>query len=189
MHKAGVGIRQISRLLSISRNTVRRVIKGEEQSHRKSRYEDLLPLVREHFHFCKGNAVRIHEFLGEKYGVDIPYSSLTRLIRELELREEKKKGRVGRYCFGPGEEAQHDTSPHRLILGDKKITAQCASLTLGYCRKVFIQYYPQLHVLRQRSFSPKRSSIWPVHVQDVLSTTPALSLHRAADRMLLLPRR
>jgi transposase len=143
MHKAGVGIRQISRLLSISRNTVRRVIKGEEQSHRKSRYEDLLPLVREHFHFCKGNAVRIHEFLGEKYGVDIPYSSLTRLIRELELREEKKKGRVGQYYFGPGEEAQHDTSPHRLILGDKKITAQCASLTLGYCRKVFIQYYPQ----------------------------------------------
>jgi len=113
------------------------------QSHRKSRYEDLLPLVQEHFHFCKGNAVRMHEFLSDKYGVDIPYSTLTRLIRELELREEKKKGRVGQYHFGPGEESQHDTSPHRLILGGKKITAQCASLTLGYCRKVFIQYYPK----------------------------------------------
>jgi hypothetical protein len=119
------------------------VIKGDVQSHRKSRYEDLLPLVQEHFHFCKGNAVRMHEFLSDKYGVDIPYSTLTRLIRELELREEKKKGRVGRYHFGPGEESQHDTSPHRLILGGKKITTQCASLTLGYCRKVFIQYYPK----------------------------------------------
>jgi transposase len=145
LHKAGVGIRQISRLLNISRNTVRRVIKGghSSQPRRTSQYEDLLPLVQKHFHFCKGNAVRIQEFLNETYGVDIPYSSLTRLVRELELRGEKKKGRVGQYRFGPGREAQHDTSPHRLILGGKKITAQCASLTLGYCRKVFIQYYPK----------------------------------------------
>jgi len=96
------------------------VIKGDVQSHRKSRYEDLLPLVREHYSFCRGNAVRMQELLNEKHGVDIPYSTLTRLIRELELREEKKKGRVGRYYFGPGEEAQHDTSPHRLILGEKR---------------------------------------------------------------------
>jgi transposase len=145
LHRAGVGIRQISRLLSVSRNTVRRVIKGEHSSkvRRTSRYEDLLPLVQKHFHFCKGNAVRIQEFLNETYGVDIPYSSLTRLVRDLELRGEKKKGRVSQYRFGPGKEAQHDTSPHRLILGGKKITAQCASLTLGYCKKVFIQYYPQ----------------------------------------------
>ena len=145
LHKANVGIRQISRLVSISRNTVRRVIKGEHesQSHRKSQYEDLLPLLQEHFHFCKGNAVRIQEFLNETYGVDIPYSSLTRLVRELELREEKKKGRVGEYRFAPGKEAQHDTSPHRLTLGGKMITAQCASLTLGYSKKLFVQYYPQ----------------------------------------------
>ncbi len=140
-----MGIRQISRLLNVSRNTVRRVIKGQQSAPRqpRSRYEDLLPLVKEHFHFCKGNAVRIQEYLFEKYGVDIPYSSLTRLVRELELREKKKKGRVGQYRFGPGIEAQHDTSPHRLKLGGKMITAQCASLTLGYCKKVFIQYYPQ----------------------------------------------
>jgi hypothetical protein len=142
LHKAGVGIRQISRLLSISRNAVRRAIKGEVKHDRKSQYEHLLPFVQEHFHSCRGNAVRIQELLKERYGVDIPYSTLTRLIRELALREEERTGRVGRYQFGPGEESQHDTSPHRLILGGKKITAQCASLTLGYCRKVFIQYYP-----------------------------------------------
>jgi hypothetical protein len=142
LHKAKVGIRQI---ISVSRNTVRRVIKGEHtsQRHRISRYEDLLPLVQKHFLFCKGNAVRIQEFLYETYGVDIPYSSLTRLVRQLELRAGKKKGRVGQYRFGPGIEAQHDTSPHRLMLGGTPITAQCASLTLGYCKKLFIQYYPK----------------------------------------------
>ena len=117
--------------------------KHRPQIHRTTRYDFLQPLVREHYHFCKGNVVRIQEFLAEKYGHDIPYSSLTRLVRDLELRENKKKQRVGEYRFAPGTESQHDTSPHRLILGGKKITAQCASLTMGYCKKLFIQYYPQ----------------------------------------------
>jgi len=130
-------------LLSVSRNSVRRVIKGVAPQDRTSRYEDLLPVVQEHFHFCKGNAVRMQELLYDKHGIDIPYSTLTRLIRQLQLREEKNKARVGRYNSDPGQEAQHDTSPHRLILAGKKITAQCASLTLGYSRKLFIQYYPQ----------------------------------------------
>lgn len=154
LHKAGNGIRQISRLLSISRNTVRRVIKGQHRSkiHRTTRYENLLPLVRQHFHFCKGNVVRIQEFLNETYGYDIPYSSLTRLVRELELRGNKKKQRVGEYRFAPGKENQHDTSPHRLILGAKQLTAQCASLTMGYCKKLFIQYYPQFRRFEAKVF-------------------------------------
>jgi transposase len=38
---------------------------------------------------------------------------------------------------------QHDTSPHRLQMADKTIKALCASLVLGYSKKLFIQYYPQ----------------------------------------------
>ena len=147
LNKAGVSIRQISRLLSISRNTVRRVIKGGHlsQPRRSSRYEDLLPLVEKHFHFCKGNAVRIQEFLIETYGVDIPYSSLTRLVRELELRGEKKKGRVGQYRFGPGKESQHDTSPHRLVLGSKKITAQSCVFDPGLLQKSVYPVLPEVY--------------------------------------------
>ena len=145
LYKAQTGIRQISRLLNISRNTVRRVIKGEHSNKidRATRYEHLLPLVREHFHFCKANVIRIREFLNETYGHDIPYSTLTRLVREMELKEGKKKRRAGEYHFDPGKETQHDTSPHRLKIGNKKLTAQCASLTMGYCKRVFIQYYPR----------------------------------------------
>ena len=65
----------------------------------------------------------------------MPYSTLTRLIREQELREPKK--RSGTFSFGPGEEMQHDTSPHRLALGNKALTAQCASLILACCRIAF----------------------------------------------------
>ena len=40
---------------------------------------------------------------------------------------------------------QHDTSPHRVVLGDKTVTAQCAALVLAYSRRLFVQYYPHNH--------------------------------------------
>ena len=44
----GIGLREISRLLGVSRNTVRRVLrgKGHERAQRTSRYEELAPLIR-----------------------------------------------------------------------------------------------------------------------------------------------
>jgi len=64
---------------------------------------------------ARQNAVRIGEVLAEAHGIEIAYSTLTRLIREhTELRTPKK--RSGIYTFGPGEEMQHDTSPHHLLL-------------------------------------------------------------------------
>jgi hypothetical protein len=41
-----------------------------------------------------------------------------------------------------GEEMQFDTSPHRLLLSDRPVKAQCAALVLACCRRDFIQYYP-----------------------------------------------
>lgn len=77
----------------------------------------------------------------DQFNNKIAYSTLTRLIREMGLRENKKK-RSGEYMPDPGKEVQHDTSPHNLIIGGKKITAQCAGIVLAYSKKLFIQYYP-----------------------------------------------
>jgi len=142
MYEKGCGIRQISRTLKLSKNTVRRVVRGEsrETMLKSSRYEELKPVISELFKPCRGNVVRIQEIVEEKYGHIIPYSTLTRIVRELELR--KTKNRAGSYTFAPGQEMQHDTSPHTLLMGAKKLKAQCAGLVLAYSRKLFIQYYP-----------------------------------------------
>lgn len=120
-----------------------------------SRYQEIMPLIRQHFKPCKGNVVRIQEILHDQYGHDIPYSTLTRLVRELGLRDDKKKQRAGSYDFGPGEELQHDTTPHRIILDGKKITVQCAGLVLAYSKKVFIQYYPSFTRFEAKVFLTK----------------------------------
>ena len=89
---------------------------------------------------CKGNVVRVQEVLAAEHGIRIPYSTLTRWVREADLRAPKQ--RSGSYHFGMGEEMQFDTSPHHLKLGDRYVKAQCASLVLAYSRRDFIQYYP-----------------------------------------------
>jgi hypothetical protein len=62
------------------------------------------------------------------------------------------KRRSGIYTFEPGEVMQHDTSPHRFELGDKPVSAQCASLILTYSRMLFIQYYPAFTRFEAKAF-------------------------------------
>lgn len=142
MHEKGMKIRQIARSLGISRNTVRTVVNGSTPAERGSgtSFENEIPLIREAFVKCRGNVVRVAEILAEQ-GITIGYSTLTRIAREQGLRE-PQRARAGVYTFGPGEEMQHDTSPHKLILDGKTITAQCAGLILAYSRSLFIRYYP-----------------------------------------------
>jgi hypothetical protein len=85
--------------------------------------------------------VRIAEILQHSHDQPIAYSSLTRLVRQLELKNSPK--RAGTYDFGPGVDSQHDTSPHRVSVGGKVHVAQCAGFALTHCRRLFIQYYPR----------------------------------------------
>lgn len=145
MLSKGVSLHEISRILKVSRNTVRSVMKKGEspESARESKYMKHLPEIKELFRECRGNVVRVREELESRYRIVIPYQTLTWLIRKNEMGNQKKrKQRAGEYVFEPGEEMQHDTSPHNLELGGRKITAQCASLVLAYSRKIYIQYYP-----------------------------------------------
>ena len=140
----GMALRDICRHLKVSRNTVRRVLRqpGEPITTRPAAPEQQLAIAQlpALYRRCRGNAARIRELLQQEHGVDLPYSTLTRLIREQALREPKP--RSGIYTFAPGEEMQHDTSPHRLVLDGKSLTAQCAALVLAYSRLLYVQYYP-----------------------------------------------
>ncbi|VEN73225.1 conserved hypothetical protein [Candidatus Desulfarcum epimagneticum] len=95
--------------------------------------------------------VRIREVLKTR-GHDIPYSTLTRITRKMGLREESKKKRAGAYVFEPGQEFQHDTSPHHVTIGGKRIKAQCAGLAAAYSRRLYIQYYPAFTRFEAKDF-------------------------------------
>jgi hypothetical protein len=60
--------------------------------------------------------------------------------------------RSGTYNQLPGEEMQHDTSPHHVIINGKRIKAECASLTMACCRMSFIRYYPRFTRFEAKDF-------------------------------------
>ncbi len=141
LHQKGMKTRQISRTLGHSRNSVRRVL-GQSTGKpppagNKPDFTSQLPEL-----FCKtqGNVVRIQEILREQ-GHEVPYSTLTYWVREEQLRTQTPR-RAGHYDFVPGEEMQHDTSPHRVKVGGTELTAQCAALILAFSRYALVQYYP-----------------------------------------------
>lgn len=115
----GRALREISRALKISRNTVRRTLRqpGPKPPREHSEYRAIIEKLPELYRRCKGNGVRIGEILKDEYDIEVAYSTLTSLLRKQELRAPKR--RSGIYHFEPGQETQHDTSPHRLELGDK----------------------------------------------------------------------
>ncbi len=144
LHKKGHGIRAIARTMKLSRDAVRDVIRtGNAEVPRLIRagkadgHEDD---IRALYAACKGNLIRVHEELTAK-GAQLSYQALTGFCRRHGIGFEPVRP-AGRYHFGPGEEMQHDTSPHDAELGGSVRRVQTASLVLCYSRLRFIQCYP-----------------------------------------------
>lgn len=142
----GKSIREIGRILKLSRNTVRKLLRRETPPDgpmfKNEHEQELVELIRSLLQPCRGNLVRVHEIMTNDHQHDLAYSSLTYLVRKYQLKETGKKQRFGEYYYDPGVEMQHDTSPHQLMINGKLVKAQCASLVFGFSRKLFIQYYP-----------------------------------------------
>lgn len=115
-----MSLREISRILKISRNTVRSVIRNGDTSEfdRESKYTPHLQVIKELLRNCRGNIVRVQEELASRHNITIPYQTLTWIIRKHGLGKKKRNKRAGEYEFRPGEEMQHDTLPIILNLVD-----------------------------------------------------------------------
>ena len=153
LKQQGTGLREISRVLHLSRNTVRGILREPSRvasSPVAAANEATQQQLTEVYARAKGNAVRMAQILADEHDLHPPYSTLTRWVRQAELRASPK--RSGEYHFEPGQEMQHDTSPHKMEVAGKSITAQCAGLTLAYSRRLFIWYYPRFTRFEAKDF-------------------------------------
>ena len=150
LHAQNRSLRDISRALKLSRNTVRRILRPARDADDGSSERVPVAYLKSAFERAQGNVSRMGELLAADYEVEVSYSTLTRWVREAGLRAPTE--RAGFYVFVPGEEMQHDTSPHRVTVGQTSLTAQCAGLVLAYSRRLFIQYYPRFARFEARQF-------------------------------------
>lgn len=133
LSKQGHGARAIARTLNLSRNAVRDVLRnGLVEVPPLERVELLsgaLDLVRTLYDDCRGNLVRVGEKLAEQ-GIDAGYSTLTAFCRRHEIGTAPKQV-AGAYHFEPGEEMQHDTSPHVVVVAGSSVTGSNHRKTRG----------------------------------------------------------
>jgi len=171
LREKGHGTRKIARALKISRKAVGKVIEMGSAVvptiERRELAEPYRDQILELHAACKGHMGRVHEEL-VKEGATLSYQALTAFCRRHGIGHEAPLP-AGRYEFAPGEEMQHDTSPHRARMKGALVEVETASLVLCYSRMLYFQMYP-----RFRRFECK------VFLTDALEY-----FHGAADRCMI----
>ncbi len=171
-----ISIREISRVLRLSRQTIRQVLRSNSalvpEIQRTEKAEPYRQQILDLLANCKGNLVRVHEELIAS-GASLSYQALTAFCRRQAIGQTPVVP-AGRYYFEPGVELQHDTSPHDVEVAGKKHRAQTAAAVLCYSRLLFFQINPAFQrfdckvfltdALRYIGGVPKRVMIDNTHV-------------------------
>ena len=94
LHEEGMPLRQIARRLHVSRNTVAVVIAQGGQLPklvRSPKQKIDAQLLQRLYEQCGGWIQRMHEKLAEEEGIEVKYSTLTRMLRQLGISKSQAK--------------------------------------------------------------------------------------------------
>jgi len=190
LHKEGMGIREISRHMNVSTNTVSTIIgQGGElpQTTRSDKIEIDTELVSRVYLKCDGRVQRTHEMLGEDYGIDIGYSTLSRIIRELGFGKTRKK-RCHQEPDQPGAEMQHDTSPYRVKFVNTPVLVQGSLLYFRYCKLKYLKFYRAFDRFKMKCFFHEALSFWRYAAADcIIDNTSLARLYGTGKNALIHP--
>lgn len=176
LHNEGMGIRELSRKLNVSINTVRNIIDQEGELPEINRPDkiDIDPvLVGKLYKECGGYARRVYEILEEDMGIDIGYSTLTRNLRQLGLGHAKNQ-RCDKKQDTPGGEMQHDTSPYTVRLGDARVKVQASLIYMRYSKVKYLKFYRSFNRFAMKCFIHEALTFWGMLPANASLTTPIL---------------
>ena len=142
LHEQGMGAREISRRLRMGRNTVRRIISagGEMPQAPRGDKQQIDPeLLKDLYAQCDGRAQRVHEKLVEERGIEVTYSTLTRMLRE-EGISIPPTNRCDQRPDVPGAEMQHDTTAYQIELGGTLTRLVASVLYLRYSKRRYLKF-------------------------------------------------
>ncbi|MFH1863844.1 MAG: helix-turn-helix domain-containing protein [bacterium] len=182
--------KEITRLLGIDRKTVRGILSTPEDKPIKPRRDkkDIDPdLLRKLYTRCNGYLERLHEVLTEEFGLNVGYSTLTRMIRQSGIGREPDR-RFYQVADEPGIEMQHDTTPYTLKIGGKPARVICSGLYLRYCKMRYIKFYPNFNRFRMKCFFYEALTHWKRAAKRcVIDNTNLAVLHGTGQGALFHP--
>jgi transposase len=192
LHQAGMSLREISRRLHVSRHAVRAIVRQPgkfrppERSDKKQIGTELLERL---YHECDGWVQRIHEKLVEEEGIEVGYSTLTRMLRELGLsRNRNQSTRCDRVPDEPGAEMQHDTTVYRLKLGERWTRLIASLLYLRYSKRRYLRFYRAFNRFAMKCFLHEALMFWGYAAHRcIIDNTNLARLRGAGSRAVICP--
>jgi transposase len=147
----GWGARAIARELGVSRNTVRRYLRGGESAERQERPArrildlDARAVAKQMFAgIAEGNAVVVKREL-QRAGVEVGVRTVQRVVRDERLARRAQELATVRYERGPGEQMQIDFGEKLVTIGGEPVRTYLFVAVLSYSRRIFVKAF-----LRQR---------------------------------------
>jgi hypothetical protein len=116
-------------------------------------------LLRTLYEQCQGRAQRVFEKLREEHSLDLPYSSLTRWLRQLGLSHPPQP-RCARVPDEPGAEMQHDTSPYVVALAGQPVKLVASLLYLRYSKRRYLRFYRSFNRFKMKCFFHQALMHW-----------------------------
>lgn len=161
LYQSNLSVRQIALRLDVSRNTVKEVIAQQGAPPQRAPVEPPVnpELLRTLYERCQGRAQRVHEILKEEHSIDLPYSSLTRWLRQLGLSHPPQP-RCARVPDEPGGEMQHDTSPYVIELGGQPVKLIASLLYLRYSKRRYLRFYRAFNRFKMKCFFHEALIYW-----------------------------
>ncbi len=188
LHLAGRPLREICRLFQVSRNTVRAVIRQQgamPQTVRKDKIRIDRELLEQLYQQCDGWLQRVHEKLVEEHQIQVSYSTLTRLMRELELGQ-SPQARCAHVPDEPGAEMQHDTSPYQIPLSGQRTRLNASLLYLRYSKCRYLKFYHVFHRFAMKCFLHEALMFWGYAAKQCIIDNTNLARLRGSGKLALI---
>ena len=190
LHQAGMPLREISRRLHLSRNAVRAIVRQQGKITRKERQDKIHidpELLERLYRECDGWIQRIHERLVEEQQIQVGYSTLTRLIREMNL-EPPRKPRCDGVPDEPGAEMQQDTSVYRVKLAGLWTTVIASLLYLRYSKRRYLKFYRAFNRFAMKCFFHEALLFWGFAAgRCIIDNTNLARLRGAGAQAVIVP--
>lgn len=190
LHLAGRPLREISRLMQVSRSAVRAVVRQQGSrpgTVRKDKIQIDPVLLRRLYQECQGWIQRIHEKLLEEHKIQVSYPTLTRLVRALGLSQ-ARRGRCDHVPDEPGAEMQHDTTVYQVPLAGKPTRIVASLMYLRYSKRRYLKFYRVFNRFAMKCFFHEALMFWGCAArQCVIDNTNLARLRGSGKNAVIVP--
>lgn len=181
---------EIARRFKVSRNTVRAVIENQGETPIATRRDKITidaDLLGRLYQECDGWIQRVHEKLVEEEGIQVKYSTLTRLLRQLGISKPQET-RCDRVPDKPGAEMQHDTSVYQIKLADSPHRLIASLMYLRYSKRRYLKFYRAFNRFKMKCFLHQGLMHWGYAAPEcIIDNTNLARLRGTGKNAVIVP--